>query len=62
KIRAGFLEDHNLRIYTEFNVGTLRADIAIVEINRKIHGYLRNNTKNIIAIIEFKYLNKNGIW
>ena len=60
KLGTIFLEENAIRIYTEFNDGDLkgvgfRADIAIVEIGDNVDGYLGDNIKSIIAIIEFKY-------
>lgn len=62
-----FLDENNLRIFTEFNDGPLkgtgkRADIAIVRLKTEGEdGYtlhLRNYIEDVIAVIELKH--KNG--
>ncbi len=60
KLGNKYLEDNNIRIYTEFNEHDLkktklRADIVIVEIKKDYDGYLGDAVKSIIAIIELKY-------
>lgn len=62
KLGTKFLEDNNIRIFTEFNDSALkgsgfRADIAIVEMGKEDYTYLGDNVKSIIAIIELKYKN-----
>ena len=58
KLGTKFLEENNIRIFTEFNDSELKkgrkADIAIVEIGSDTSGYIGNNIKSIIAIIELK--------
>lgn len=60
KLGTKFLEENNLRIFTEFSDGGIgelgyRADIAIVEIGSDTQAYLGDNIKSVIAIIELKY-------
>lgn len=54
------LDDYNIRIFTEFHDGKLRnkgvrADIAIVEINKAECEHLKHNISKIYSIIELKY-------
>lgn len=55
-------KENNLRIFTEFNESGLkakgyRADIAIVELgSENATNYLGNDVKNVVAIIELKFL------
>lgn len=60
KLGTQFLEENNIRIYTEFCDGDLketgfRADIAIVELSKDPNGYLGDNIESSIAIIELKF-------
>lgn len=57
---------YNLRVYTEYNESTLkannmRADIAIVELDLESGtGYLGDRVKKVLAIIELKYGTSTG--
>lgn len=60
KLGTKFLEENNLRIFTEFSDGGIgdlryRADIAIVEIGSDTQVYIGYNIRSIISIIELKY-------
>lgn len=60
KLNSKFLNDNNIRIFTEFNDNSLkgsgfRADIAIVKLGEPVNTYWGDNIESIIAIIELKY-------
>jgi hypothetical protein len=60
KLGTQFLEENAIRIFTEFNGSDLKGsgfytDIAIVELDKFNEGYLSENIKSIVAIIELKY-------
>jgi len=60
KLGTRFLEEHNLRIYSEFNEADMKgigrkADIAIVEIGDDYKSHLSDNIRYIHFIIELKY-------
>ena len=57
KLGTKFLEENNIRIFTEFYVKdmSLFADMAIFELGNKFDGYISDNIKSYIAIIEFKW-------
>jgi hypothetical protein len=54
-----FLEENNLRIYTEFHYKGFIADLAIVQLSEQLgKEHLQDEIKSVLAIIEVKY--KNG--
>ena len=60
KLGTKFLDENNLRIFTEFSDGGIgelgyRADIAIIEIGSDKDIYIGYNIKSVIAIIELKF-------
>lgn len=54
---ASLLDQHNLRIYTEFHHGGFKADLAIVKLNEDPgnNDHLKDDIENVLAIIELKY-------
>ena len=65
KLGTKYLEDKSIRIYTEFTDGDLqktgfRADLAIVEIEKGLNGYLGDRIKRTIALVELKYKSGSG--
>jgi hypothetical protein len=53
-----YMQDNNIRIFTEFKLGIERADIALVQIDPSCDGHLYEHVLEVLAIIELKY--KNG--
>lgn len=50
-----YLQDNNIRIFTEFRIGSEKADIAIVRIDPLSKGSLYEIVLDLLAIIEIKY-------
>lgn len=55
-----FLEENNLRIFTEFFIDGERIDLVVVEIDpiKAENDYLGNCVTKVISVIEMKYKNK----
>ncbi|MGE8080991.1 hypothetical protein [Peribacillus loiseleuriae] len=57
-----FLEENNLRIFTEYYIEGERIDLAVVEIDpiKAQNNYLGNCVTRVISVIEMKYKGKNA--
>ncbi|BCB35596.1 hypothetical protein [Bacillus cereus] len=54
-----FLLKNSIRIFTEFSINGIRADLAIVKLSDTPgeNDYLQNSVEDILAIVEMKYKN-----
>lgn len=57
KLTDRFLEENRLKIYTEYYHDGLRADLVIAKLCEEpgFNGHLRNDVKDILAVVEMKY-------